>query len=297
MLMSDTTFASFAPAQASPTSIFGYEIIDRIGEGAGSLVYAVSQPGTGQIFALKHVIRKSEKDVRFIEQLENEYNVGKQIVHPSLRRVVDFKANRTVLRKFIDAALVLELFDGSALEQHLPTDLLEILDCFIATAGALGAMHDHGFIHCDLKPNNIMRNARGDVKVIDLGQACPIGTAKERIQGTPDFISPEQVHCKPVSKPTDVFNFGATLYWALARKPMPTLFTITKGENSFLLDDTIPTPADANPAVPAPLSNFVMECVRTNPAKRPQDMTEVIRRLEVMRHVVERDHKPRRFVN
>ncbi len=271
-------------------SLFGFDIIERIGEGAGSTIYAVSDPATRQIFALKHVVRKSDKDIRFIEQLENECTVGKNLVHPNLRRIVEFKCNRTLLRKMIDAALIMELFDGQPLETALPGDLLSILDCFLATAHGLAFMHHHGFVHCDLKPNNILLGAAGEVKVIDLGQACPVGTVKNRIQGTPDYISPEQVKCQPVSRATDVFNFGATLYWALTGgKKVPTLFTLKRGENSFLLDNVIPAPHELSPAVPEPLSLFVMECVRTNPAKRPADIHEVHRRLETLRHAASRD--------
>jgi hypothetical protein len=79
-----------------------------------------------------------------------------------------------------------------------------------------------------------------------------------------------------------VFNFGATLYWALTGKALPTLFTLKKGENSFLLDQSMPSPHDQNPKVPVPLSNLVMECVRTNPAKRPGDMADLSRRMELM---------------
>jgi len=238
---------------------------------------------------LKHVVRKADKDIRFVEQLENEFAVGKHLAHPALRRVVDFKCNRTILRKVVDAALVMELFDGQPLETHLPRDLIAILDCFIATATALALMHENGYVHCDLKPNNILLGKAGNVKVIDLGQACPVGTVKARIQGTPDFISPEQVKCQPVSRATDVFNFGATLYWALTGRKVPTLFTLKQGENSFLVDAQIPAPHELNPTIPQPLSLFVMECVRTVAAKRPADMAEVLRRLEVLRHAASRN--------
>jgi serine/threonine-protein kinase len=273
-------------------TLFGYDVIDYIGQGAGSAIYAVSDPVSKQLFALKHVVRKTDKDIRFIEQLENECTVGRTLAHSNLRRVIEFKCNRTLLRKVIDAALIMELFDGQPLENFLPRDLVAILDCFIATANALACMHQHGLVHCDLKPNNILLSSDGDVKVIDLGQACPIGTVKARIQGTPDFISPEQVKCLPVSRATDVFNFGATLYWALTGKKVPTLFTIKKGENSFLVDAQIPAPHDLNPAIPETLSNFVMECVRTVVAKRPADMQEVGTRLEVLRHAAARAVEP-----
>ena len=124
--------------------------------------------------------------------------------------------------------------------------------------------------------------------MIDFGQACKVGTAKKRIQGTPDFIAPEQVKCEPVSIRTDVFNFGATLYWALCGRSLPTLFTLKKSQNSFLFDDIMASPASLNPMVPESLSNLVMECVKTNPAKRPADLKEVGRRLEIMRHAMRR---------
>jgi hypothetical protein len=153
---------------------------------------------------------------------------------------------------------------------------------FIQVAEGLHALHHLRHVHCDLKPNNILINAEGAVKVIDLGQACPVGTVKKRIQGTPDFIAPEQVKCEPVSVRTDIYNFGATMYWALTRKMMPTLFTIKKGENSFLMDTQVPSPRDLNPSVPETLSNLVMECIRTNVSKRPPDMKELAFRLDVI---------------
>ena len=125
------------------------------------------------------------------------------------------------------------------------------------------------------------------MKVIDFGQACRIGTVKERIQGTPDYIAPEQVARRPISVQTDVFNLGATIYWTLTNTNIPTLYTVNKkGDNSFLLDQTIQTPSDLNPIVPQGLSNLVMECVSTRPAKRPADMDQIIMRLELIKHIL-----------
>ncbi len=275
---------------SSPKTLFGYDVVDFIGEGAGSIIYAVSRPESGQIYALKHVIRKSEKDVRFIEQLENEFEVSRKFSHPALRKSIDSKVVRTLLRKPIEAMLVMELFDGTPLDGQNTRDVKMTVDTFIQVAEALDALHALGVVHCDLKPNNILRNPQGEVKLIDFGQACPIGTAKTRIQGTPDFISPEQVKCEPVDVRTDVFNFGATMYWALSGKSLPTLFNIKKSENSFLFDSIIPTPASLNPKVPESLSNLVMECVKTIPAKRPADMKEVARRLEIIKHSMNRQN-------
>lgn len=267
-----------------PKSLFGYDVLEYIGEGAGSAIYAVSDPVTRQLYALKHVVRRTDKDLRFIEQLEAEYEVGSKVRHPGLRRSIEIKYERTLLRRVTEAALVMELVDGRSLEFAMPKTLKGILQAFIDTAAALSALHDAGYVHCDLKPNNILIDAQGRIKVIDLGQAIKAGTVKERIQGTPDYISPEQVRRDPVTFRTDVFNYGATLYWALSGKKLPTLFTLAKGENSLLSDDLMETPRQANPSIPEPLSNLVMECVRSNPLKRPESMAVVKRRLEVIAH-------------
>jgi serine/threonine protein kinase len=272
-------------------TLFGYDIIEPLGEGAGSVIYAVSDPSTKQIYALKYVRRKTEKDIRFVEQLEAEHEISRQVSHPGLRKTIDMKYERTMLRKVTSAGLVMELFDGRPLEHELPNDLADLVTVFIRTGEALESLHNLGYIHCDLKPNNIMVGQDLGVKVIDLGQGCKVGTVKERIQGTPDYIAPEQVKCEPLTFRTDVFNFGATMYWALTGQKLPTLYTLKKGENSFLLDNTLKSPHDLNEAVPENLSNLVMECVKTNSLKRPADFKEVVPRLEVMHHALTRGRR------
>jgi serine/threonine-protein kinase len=264
-----------------PKNLFGYEVLDYIGQGAGSKIYVVSDPKTRQLYALKHVVCKTDKDHRFIEQLEAEFEVGRKVADPGLRKSIDYKSNKSFLRKASEACLLMELFDGQPLETHRPESMRRIVDIFVKVSKAIEGLHKAGFVHCDLKPNNIMLGGGGEVRVIDLGQTCPVGTVKPRIQGTPDYISPEQVNCQAVAPKTDVYNFGATLYWALTGKNMPTLFTLKKGDNSILSDDLLQTPQQLNPKVPEPLSNLVMECIRVRMDKRPEQ-ADVTRRLEII---------------
>ncbi len=270
-----------------PQKLLNYDVLERLGEGVRSVIYAVSDPITRQVFALKHVVRENPKDIRFIEQMQAEFDISKQFNHPNLRRSLELKIVKSLFMKVTEAFLLMELFDGKPLDVRCPDSMLAIVDTFIQAAQGLKGMHVLGYAHCDIKPNNILRNDAGFVKIIDFGQSCKIGTVKERIQGTPDYIAPEQVARRPISVQTDVYNLGATIYWALTRTNIPTLYTVNKkGENSFLLDQSIPTPADKNPRVPGGLSNLVMECVATRPAKRPADMEEVITRLELVKHVL-----------
>lgn len=267
-----------------------YEVLEHLGEGARSTIYLVLDPTTRQKFALKHVHRDEQKDIRFIEQMEQEFEISKQFNHPNLRRSYDLKVSRTLLLKVQEAFLVMEWVDGKPLDVRLPQDMLDIVDTFIQAAQGLRAMHQMGYVHCDIKPNNILRSDAGLVKVIDFGQSCKIGTVKERIQGTPDFIAPEQVDRRPVTIQTDVFNLGATMYWALCGKHIPTLYTVKKkGEHSFLLDARIDTPQQLNPKVPPAVSNLVMDCIATRPAKRPADMDQLITRLELGKHILQKE--------
>jgi serine/threonine-protein kinase len=269
-----------------PRSLYGFEVIDFLGEGAGSMIYAATDPITAQLYALKHVVVKKEKDQRFIEQLVTEYEVGSKIIHPLLRRSVDLKMTKPLLRKVTEAALVMELFEGVSCELRPPATVAATAAIFRQTAEALGAMHAQGYIHCDLKPNNILVASDGRVKVIDLGQACAIGSVKKRIQGTPDFIAPEQVRCEPLSVQTDVYNLGATFYWMLSGRKLPTLFTLKKSKNSFLVANSIPAPHELNQHVPENLSHLVMECVRIPAAKRPDSMSELCNRLDIIKHTL-----------
>jgi len=266
-----------------------YDVLERLGEGAGSTIYSVADPVTKRRYALKHVIRDVQKDIRFVEQMEAEFELSRQFNHLNLRRTYELKIQKTLLLKVTEAFLLMELVDGLPLDIRCPRDMMDLLDTFIQAAQGLKAMHQMGYVHCDIKPNNILRNDAGLVKVIDYGQSCKIGTVKERIQGTPDYIAPEQVSRRPVTVQTDIFNLGATLYWALTGKNIPTLYTVNKkGENSFLVDDRIQSPAEMNPKVPPAVNNLAIECISTSPKKRPADMDEMITRLEIGKHILQK---------
>jgi serine/threonine-protein kinase len=151
-------------------------------------------------------------------------------------------------------------------------------------ATGLNAMHQHGFVHCDIKPNNILLNKAGSIKIIDLGQSCRIGTTKTRIQGTPDYIAPEQVKRKPLGPKTDIFNLGATMYWALTGKNVPTLIPVKKETVTRLEKKECPAPHELKKQIPEALSLLVMSCVKDDPAERPRNMMDIITSLDMMIH-------------
>ena len=83
--------------------IFGYKVEHKLGEGAGSTIWAVTDPKSGRKYALKHVLRRTDKDVRFIEQLENEFEVSRQFTQPVLRKSFEIKYSKTLFRKVTEA--------------------------------------------------------------------------------------------------------------------------------------------------------------------------------------------------
>jgi serine/threonine-protein kinase len=262
--------------------IDGFTIIKRLGTGARTTIYLARDELTNQKVALKRATLEAPEDTRIFEQIENEYRVARQIDHSYIRKCHKLIKKRKLLRTH-ELLLSMELFTGKSLEEGGSLSLGDILLVFRMVATALNAMHQAGFVHCDIKPNNILISTEGGIKIIDLGQSCKIGTVKSRIQGTPDYIAPEQVRREHLSHRTDIFNLGATMYWALTGKNVPTLI-------SKKTDFGIPAsqqqqfrpPHKVYPKIPKQVSKIVMDCIKEKPADRPGNMAEIIGRFDVM---------------
>jgi eukaryotic-like serine/threonine-protein kinase len=259
--------------------MMGYEVLDTLGYGARSTIYQV-QDKKGQVYALKRVIRQTSHDDRFLEQAIREYRTARRMEHPALRRCFRLIRSRQVIR-VTEVYVLMELVTGQTLEQNRPRDLIDLCYIFKEVAQGLQAMHDAGFVHADIKPNNIMVTDQGHVKIIDFGQSCKAGHVKERIQGTPDYIAPEQVKRKQITPATDIFNLGATLYWLLTNQHIPTLIPKGKVGVTLKTERKAMLPEEINPDVPPALSSLVMHCVLTNPEKRPPGMKHVQDRLDL----------------
>ncbi len=262
--------------------IDGFRIVRRIGTGARTTIYLATDEATGQTVALKRAVLEREGDARIFEQIQVEYKVARRIDHPYVR-----KCHRLIRqRKFLktkELLLSMEIFYGKSLEESPGLSLGDILLVFRMIATGLNAMHECGFVHCDVKPNNILISSKGDLKIIDFGQSCRIGAIKARIQGTPDYIAPEQVQRKHLSHRTDIFNFGATMYWALTGKNIPTLIPKKVGVGLAMpLAKSFKTPHEIYRKIPQPVSQLVMDCVQQKPADRPANMSEIIARLDMM---------------
>jgi eukaryotic-like serine/threonine-protein kinase len=267
--------------------VSGYSVLQKLGDGARSQVYQVVRPETGEVFALKRVLRDPNEDCRFLDQAIREFEISSRLNHRYLRKAYELKRIRKFF-KLVEVQVVMEFVDGVSLDKRRPDRIDETVDLFLKVAEAIDAMHQEGLLHTDLKPNNILLAADSVIKIIDFGQSCLVGFRKPRIQGTPDYIAPEQVERRHLTQQTDVFNLGATLYWALTGETYPTLIT-KKGKQTDPIAarrKPVPTPQELNPEIPSALSKLVMQCCLHEMARRPRDMKEIITQLEMIHHVL-----------
>jgi len=261
-----------------------FTIIKHIGTGARSRIYLARDEQSGQTVALKRAVMEAPEDYRIFEQIETEYRAARQLDHPYLRKCYRLIKRRKMLRT-TEVLLSMEYFPGQSLEEGPSLSLGDILLVFRMVATGLNAMHEKGLVHCDIKPNNILISKEGMIKIIDLGQSCRLGTVKRRIQGTPDYIAPEQVLRKHISHRTDIFNLGATMYWALTGKNVPTLIAKKTDLGYAALQkqqNGTKAPHEIYRQIPEDVSRIVMDCVREDPAERPANMGEIISRMDVI---------------
>ncbi len=263
--------------------------------GAGSSISLAVHIKDGKKYAVKNVERKTPDDDVFIKQAENEYEISQKIDSSFVRKSYSIHRIRKLMQ-LKELILVMELVEGLSLEKARPNRLRTFLTVFTRVAQGLQAMHEAGFVHSDIKPTNIMVSAGGVVKIIDLGQSCPLNYRKERIQGTPDFIAPEQVQRLPLDQRTDVFNFGATMYWVLTSENYPTKIqgTDDRGGINIIRTKKPIAPIEINDKIPLALSQLVMECCRERPADRPTDMKQLMSRLATIGQIWDKHRENKR---
>ena len=263
----------------------GYRILGDLGQGAASSIYVVQNPRDKQIWALKHVVKNGPKDQRFLDQAESEYRVASRLNHPAIRQIKKVIKKKQRLIAVRELYLVMELVDGVSLDRIDQPSQLDAVDIFHQVAEGLAYMHERGFVHADMKPNNIVVSDQLTVKIIDLGQSCAIGTIKPRIQGTPDYIAPEQVHRKAITPRTDVYTLGATMYWVLTGENIPTALakdnSLVGSLEAHLIEKAKPV-QELNKDVNQRLCDLVMECVEPDAERRPRDMRVVADRLSLI---------------
>jgi serine/threonine-protein kinase len=218
--------------------------------------------------ALKFLPEKAARDQRLLERFHGEVRLARQVSHPNVCRVYDIgEVEGTPF-------LSMEYVDGEDLASlllrigRLPSD--KALETARKICAGLAAAHDRGIIHRDLKPANIMMNKRGEVVIMDFGLAALADqlSGPEAHNGTPAYMSPEQLRGSEVSARSDIYALGLVLYELFTgKRPFDgsTLRRLLEQEEAVQITSMTSIAAEIDPGV----EKAIRRCLDPDPAKRP----------------------------
>ncbi len=262
------------------TSIGHYHIVESLGKGGMGEVYVAEDTRLGRRVALKVLSRDLAIDADRRERFEREARAVAALNHPNIVTIYSVEEADGV------PFLTLELVEGRTLDALIPPGGLPVdrlLAYAIPLADAVGAAHQRGITHRDLKPGNVMISDDGRVKVLDFGLAklkesnaslaasLPTQelTGEGRIVGTVAYMSPEQAEGKPVDPRSDVFSLGVVIFeMATSQRPF-------KGDTqvsllSAIIKDTPSSLTDLKADLPRDLARIVRRCLSKDPEDRYQ---------------------------
>jgi len=261
-----------------------------LGAGGMGTVYAAQNLRTGRSCAAKVLLPQLVSDDKMRRRLLREIQAASQLDHPNVVRILDYGEDGRA-----GTFLVMERLTGRSLDQliheHGPQSLCFTIKVALELCDALGAIHSHGLVHCDIKPSNIYMLPEGRTKILDLGLVKPYdpdSTALfQRITtggmafGTPHYMSPEQASFAAVDPRSDLYSLGVVLFeLLLGRTPFD-------GKSAIEVMDAhrsqpLPLPRTINPHVvlPATVEVLLLNLLSKDPDKRPGSAAELGETLE-----------------
>ena len=262
--------------------IGNYRIIRVLQMGQNSMILEVAQEGSGKRFALKELLSSRGDDPAERKALVFEAKLGQEFTHPSLIRVHELVNDKRQPYFVMDyfPGMTLRLVVGKPQDYALPPGRPHMV--LRQTAEALAYMHDKGWTHRDVKPENILLNRSGEVRVIDyaLAKKIPTGlgklfTGKPPREGTYSYIAPDVIRQLPPAPAADIYSFGVTCYEVAtgrqpfrANSPMELL-------NKHMKERPSP-PTSHNKNVTAEFSDLVLKMLVKKPADRLKDLREFL---------------------
>lgn len=259
----------------TPPVIEGFEIVGLLGQGGMATVWKARQRSLNRLVAIKvlsaNVANEPDDLLRFCE----EARATAKISHPGIVQAYDAVFAEKLY-------FVMELIDGYTVGQWLrrkgSIPFPEALLVAESVAAALDyAWEQIGMIHCDLKPDNIMVDADGTVKVADLGLSqrhLVQMDLTDEVLGTPHYMSPEQIQGGALDCRSDIYAMGATLYHMLTGR------FLFDGKPTAVLDAHLekaaPSLRQANPEIPAGVALLVEKMLSKSPQDRQQNWRQVV---------------------
>jgi len=252
-----------------------YEILDEIGRGGMGVVYRARQTGLNRLVALKMVRHADLANDGLLSRFRAEAKVVASLQHPHIVQVYDYGEDDGC------PYLALELVEGGTLADRLegnPWNVRRAAQLVEQVARAVHFAHEHGVVHRDLKPNNLLVSADGnppEVKIADFGLARifrdqPGGhTQTGALLGTPSYMAPEQAlgRQSEIGPATDVYALGAILYELLCGRPPYRGETAIETLQQVLLAEPASIYRVA-PGLPRDLATICSKCLERAPARR-----------------------------
>ena len=259
------------------TVLGGCELMAVIGRGGMGEVYRAHQRSLDRHVAVKVLPFGMGEDRTFVERFVQEARSIARLSHPNVVQVYD--TGETEGYYYI----VMELISGGTVKDRIAKGIpnhLEILDMMEQSATGLGAAHQQGIIHRDVKPGNIMYGSNRLIKVADFGLAKAIDEQNEltnagEIVGTPTYMSPEQCEGRALDHRTDIYSLGATAFHYAAGKPpfsADTPLQVMYKHINELPEQVMSLRQDLPPGV----SNIIDKCLAKDPYDRYQDTEELV---------------------
>jgi eukaryotic-like serine/threonine-protein kinase len=277
------------------TQLGPYEVIAPLGAGGMGEVYRARDTRLRREVAIKvlppELVADEERRRRFLQ----EARAASALNHPNIVTIHEIETVGGV--DFI----VMEYVAGQTLDAVIPKQGMpwsEALRVAIPIADALAAAHEKGIVHRDLKPANVALTGEGVVKVLDFGLAkllwqdaedtgetqstlSAARTGAGAIAGTAAYMSPEQATGGKLDARTDIFSFGALLYEMVTGRRAFAGKTVSDTLQAVVRDQP-PAPRERAPAIPEPLERVILLCLRKEPDRRFQHMSDVkVQLLEV----------------
>jgi serine/threonine protein kinase len=275
----------------------GYRLLKHMVTGQTSQVWEVVEGSSGRHFAMKLLLPEKASDAVMRRFLLHEADVGRELAHPNIIRIV------AVGRNADNPYFVMEYFPAGNLKLRIMRKEMDFIheraqDILKQAATGLAFMNAKGWVHRDVKPDNMLVNSAGELKLIDfaLAQRIPTGFArffwrKAKPQGTRSYMSPEQIRGLPLDARADVYSFGASAYELITGRP-----PFRAGSNQELLQKHISekptTPRVYNPDVTEEFADLILKMLSKKKEDRPRDFHDVLMKMRTMKVFKSTEAKP-----